>query len=194
MTLLLIGLILFLGVHSVRIVADPWRSAMLARLGEGGWKGLYSLASALGLVLIVYGYGQARLAPVDLWVPPLWTRHLAVALTLPAFVLITAAYVPRNAIKARLGHPMLLGTKLWAGAHLLANGRLADVLLFGAFLVWAALAFRHARRRDRSSPAAAPVVASGLVGTAITLVVGLGFGLLFALRLHAPLIGVAPLG
>jgi uncharacterized membrane protein len=194
MTLLVIGLFVFLGVHSVRIVAAPWRDAMLTRHGAGAWKGLYSLASALGLTLIVYGYGQARLAPVDLWLPPLWTRHLAVALTLPAFVLVTAAYVPGNAIKARLGHPMLLGTKVWAAAHLLANGRLADVLLFGGFLVWAAVAYGHARRRDRAGTAAPSPARPGAIATVVTVVAGLAGGLLFALRVHAPLIGVAPLG
>ena len=86
-----------------------------------------------------------------LWTPPVWTRHAAALLTLPAFILLAAAYVPRNAIKARLGHPMLLGTKLWAAAHLLANGNVADVLLFGGFLVWATLCFRAAKGRDRAA-------------------------------------------
>jgi uncharacterized membrane protein len=192
MTLLVIGLILFLGVHSVRIVAEPWRSAMLARLGEGRWKGLYTLASAIGLTLIVVGYGAARQAPIDLWLPPLWTRHLAALLTLPAFVLLTAAYVPGNAIKARLGHPMLLGTQVWALAHLLANGRLADLLLFGGFLVWAVLALRAARERDRVAAVVRPQ--SGGAATLIAVIVGLVAWALFAFVLHLRLIGVAPLG
>jgi uncharacterized membrane protein len=192
MTLLVIGLVLFLGVHSVRIVAEPWRTAMQARLGEGRWKGLYTLASAAGLTLIVVGYGAARQAPIDLWLPPLWTRHLAALLTLPAFVLITAAYVPGNAIKARLGHPMLLGTKVWALAHLLANGRLADLLLFGGFLVWAVLALRAARQRDRDAAVTRPQ--SGAAATLIAVGVGLVIWGLFAFVLHLKLIGVAPLG
>jgi uncharacterized membrane protein len=192
MTLLLLGLILFLGVHSTRIVADSWRTAMLARLGEGGWKGAYALASAAGLTLIVIGYGQARLAPVDLWMPPLWTRHAASALVLPAFVLLTAAYVPGNSIKARLGHPMVLGTKVWALAHLLANGRLADVFLFGGLLLWAVLAFRSARARDRAAGLVRP--AGRTAPTVITLVVGLVAWAAFAMFLHLPLMGVRPFG
>jgi uncharacterized membrane protein len=192
MTLLLLGLILFLGVHSTRIVADPWRTAMLARLGEGGWKGAYALASAAGLTLIVIGYGQARLAPVDLWMPPLWTRHAASALVLPAFILLTAAYVPGNSIKARLGHPMVLGTKVWALAHLLANGRLSDVFLFGGFLLWSVLAFRSARARDRAAGVVRP--AGRMAPTVITMVVGVLAWAAFAMFLHLPLMGVRPFG
>ncbi|MEY4749967.1 MAG: hypothetical protein RIQ60_2181 [Pseudomonadota bacterium] len=193
MTLLVIGLALFLGMHSVRIVAEPWRSRMLARLGPGGWKGLYTVISLAGFALIAIGYGLARQAPVDLWLPPVWTRHLAALLTLPAFVLLAAAYVPGNAFKARLGHPMLLGTKVWALAHLLANGRLADLLLFGAFLLWAALAFRAARRRDRSSQPAASV-SIRTSATVATLVCGVVGWAVFTFVLHLRLIGVAPLG
>jgi uncharacterized membrane protein len=192
MTLLLLGLILFLGVHSTRIVADRWRTAMLARLGEGGWKGAYALASAAGLTLIVIGYGQTRLAPVDLWMPPLWTRHAASALMLPAFILLTAAYVPGNSIKARLGHPMLLGTKVWALAHLLANGRLSDVLLFGGFLLWSVLAFRSSRTRDRAAGLVRP--AGRTAPTLIAVFVGLVAWAAFAMFLHLPLIGVRPFG
>ncbi|MEY2686188.1 MAG: hypothetical protein RL375_386 [Pseudomonadota bacterium] len=190
MTLLLLGLILFLGVHCTRIVADPWRAAMLARLGEGGWKGAYSLLSAAGLTLIVIGYGQARLAPVDLWMPPLWTRHAAAALTLPALVLLVAAYVPGNSIKARLGHPMVLGTKVWALAHLLANGRLSDVLLFGGFLLWSVLAFRSARARDRAAGLVRP--AGRTVPTGIAVVVGVVAWAMLGMFLHLPLFGVRP--
>ena len=139
MEILVLGLVLFLGVHSVRIVADGWRTQTLARMGEMPWKGLYSLVSAVGLALIVWGYGLARQQPVVLWVPPIGMRHAASLLTLIAFILLAATYVPRNAIKARLHHPMVLAVKAWALAHLLANGMLADVLLFGGFLAWAVL-------------------------------------------------------
>src|SRR5438105_15400683 len=132
MAVLILGLILFLGAHSVRIVADDWRARQIARLGAGPWKGLYTLVSIGGFVAIVYGYGMTRAAPVDLWAPPFWTYHATIALTVPAFVLLAAAYVPRNHLKAWLGHPMLAGTKLWALAHLLSNGRLGDIALFGA--------------------------------------------------------------
>lgn len=192
MSLLVLGLILFLGVHSTRIVADGWRGRMLARVGEAPWKGAYSLLSLLGLVLIVWGYGAARHDPVTLWSPPPAMRHLAGLLTLAAFVGIAAAYVPRNAIRARLHHPMLLGVKAWALAHLLANGTLADVLLFGAFLAWAALAFRAARQRDRAQRPAYPPGTPG--GTAAAIAVGLAVWALFALWGHAALIGVRPFG
>ena len=151
MTLLILGLILFLAPHSVRIVADDWRSAQVARIGLPAWKGLYSVVSIVGLALIVWGYGMARTAPIEVWNPPVFTRHLASLFTLAAFVLLVAAYVPRNRIRAAIGHPMVAGVKLWAFAHLLANGTVADLLLFGSFLVWAIFDFRAARRRDRAA-------------------------------------------
>ena len=192
MTLLLIGLALFLGVHSTRIVADGWRTATIARVGEKPWKGIYSLLSIAGFVLIVIGYGAARQSPVVLFAPPAWTRHLAALLTIPAFVLLAAAYVPGNAIKRAVGHPMMAGVKVWALAHLLANGTLADVLLFGTFLAWAVLGFIAARRRDRAAGTTYPAGPGSR--TAITVVVGLVAWAVFAFALHRPLIGVAPFG
>jgi uncharacterized membrane protein len=190
MTILILGLVIFLGVHSVRIVADDWRTSQIARLGENRWKGAYSLLSAIGLGLIVWGYGLSRAEPVVLWVPPLWTRHLAAVLTLPAFVLLVAAYVPGSRIKAAIGHPMMLGVTVWATAHLLSNGRLGDALLFGAFLVWSVLGFHAARRRDR---AACTVYRAGnLAGDAKVVVISLLAWGLFAGMLHAWLIGVKP--
>ena len=192
MSYLVLGLVLFLGVHSVRIVADGWRTQMRARLGEGAWKGLYSVASVVGLVLVVWGYGLARQQPVVLWNPPVGMRHAASLLTLIAFVLLAAAYVPRNVFKARLHHPMVLGVKVWALAHLLSNGNLADVLLFGSFLLWAVLSFRAARQRDRAQ---GTVYAAGsAAGTAAAVVVGAVAWAGFAFWGHAWLIGVAPLG
>jgi uncharacterized membrane protein len=192
MTLLIFGLVIFLGVHSARIFAEPQRTALLARLGEGGWKGLYSLLSLLGLVLIGWGFGVAQQQPQWLWTPPAWTRHLAGVLTLVSFVLLAAAYVPGNSIKARLKHPMLLGVKVWALAHLLANGKLADVLLFGSFLLWAVLCFRAARKRDRL---AGQVYPAGRLGpTLLTMAVGLLAWAVFAFWAHGVLIGVRPFG
>lgn len=149
MTMLIWGLVLFLGVHSLRVFAEGWRTALRQRMGENAFKGVYSVVSIVGFALIVWGYAAARQQPLVLWVSPAWTRHLAALLTLPAFVLLVAAYVPGNAIKARLHHPMVIAVKVWAFAHLLANNTLADLLLFGGFLVWAALSFRAARGRDR---------------------------------------------
>jgi uncharacterized membrane protein len=192
MTALILGLVLFLGVHSVRVVAEDWRTGVRARMGENAYKGLYSVLSIAGFALIVWGYGQARQQPVPLWLPPLWTRHLAALLTLPAFVLLVAAYVPGNSLKTRLRHPMVLGIKLWAAAHLLANGNVADVLLFGSFLLWAALSFRAARARDR---AAGAVAAPGrLLPTVVAVAVGLAAWAVFAFWAHGVLIGVRPFG
>lgn len=192
MTLLIVGLAVFLGVHSTRIVADGWRTATLARIGEKPWKGIYSLLSIAGFVLIVIGYGAARQSPVVLYTPPTWTRHVAALLTLPAFVLLAAAYVPRNAIKRAIGHPMAAGVKIWALAHLLANGTLADVLLFGSFLLWAVLSFTAARRRDRAAGTVHP--AGSVSRSAITVGIGVVAWAVFAFALHRPLIGVAPFG
>lgn len=190
MTLLLLGLLLFLGTHSIRIVADGWRAAQVDRLGLNRWKGLYSLVSALGLGLVVWGYGLARAEPVALWTPPGWTRHLAALLTLPAFILIAAAYVPGSRIKAAIGHPMVAGVKVWAIAHLLSNGNLADALLFGAFLLWAVVDFRSARRRDRAAGVRYRPGSAARDGLAVA--AGTGAWALFAGFLHLWLIGVRP--
>ena len=192
MTILILGLVIFLGLHSVRVFAEGWRNGVRTRLGENAWKGLYSLASILGFALVVWGFGLARQQPVLLWSPPLWTRHLAALLTLAAFVMLAAAYVPGNAIKARLHHPMILGVKTWALAHLLANGRLAGVLLFGSFLVWAVLSFRAARQRDRAGHITYPPGRTG--PTLVTVVVGLAAWAGFAFWAHAAWIGVRPFG
>lgn len=192
MTVLILGLILFLGPHSVRIVAEPWRTQMLHRLGEKPWKGLYSLVSLIGFALIIWGYGLARYDPVVLWQPPVAMRHIASLLTLASFILLTAAYVPGNSIKARLRHPMILGVKLWAFAHLLANGMAADLVLFGAFLLWAVLDYRAARERDREQS-----ISYGqgkLVPSIVAVVIGTLLWAAFAFWLHRWWIGVAPFG
>ena len=190
MAILIIGLALFLAVHSVRIVADPWRSAQIARVGEKPWKLGYTVLSLIGFALLIWGYGLARQDPVVLWNPPVATRHLAALLTLIAFVFLAATYVPRNHIKARFHHPMVLGVKVWAFAHLLANGTLADLLLFGGFLAWAVLSFIAARRRDRLAGTTYPAGTGG--GTLTTLAAGIAAWALFAFWLHRALIGVSP--
>jgi uncharacterized membrane protein len=190
MGVLLLGLVLFLGVHSARIFAEGARTRFIAQRGEGAWKGLYTLASLLGLALIVWGYGQARASPVALWASPVWVRHAASLLTLLAFVLLAAAYVPGNSIKARLHHPMVLGVKTWALAHLLANNTAADLLLFGSFLVWAALSFRAARGRDRAAQKVYPP--GSVAATTVTVVAGVLAWAAFAFWGHTVLIGVKP--
>ena len=188
--LLILGLVIFLGVHSIRMVAPAWRDLQRMRRGVMAWKALYTIVSLLGFALIVYGYGQARLDPIVLWVPPLWARHLAALLMLVAFICIAAAYIPGNIIKSKVGHPMLAGVKTWALAHLITNGTLADVILFGSFLIWSILQFRTSRRRDKAHG----VVYVHLSKTRDVLVIifGLGGAAVFALFLHQWLIGVRP--
>lgn len=192
MVYLIAGLVLFLGVHSVRIVADDWRTARIAGMGAGAWKALYAVVSIIGFILIVHGYGLSRQTPINLWMPPVWTRHVTALLTLPIFVMLAAAYVPGTHIKGALKHPMMLAVKLWAFAHLLSNGRLDDVLLFGGFALWAALAFRAARQRDRKSGVA--YQATGFSRDAIVVIIGLAVWVAFAFSLHGVLIGVRPFG
>ena len=189
MGILIVGLVLFLGIHTVSIVAPQWRAAQVARLGQGPWKGLYSLAAAIGLGLLIYGYGAARHDPVVLYTPPNALRHLALLLMVPVFPLLVAAYFPGR-VQAAAKHPMLLATKLWATAHLLANGSLADVLLFGGFLAWAVADRISVKRRPpRSVPGAPPRP----FNDAIVLVVGLALYAVFIFGAHRWLFGVAPL-
>jgi uncharacterized membrane protein len=188
MTLLVIGLLVFLGSHSVRIFAEGWRTARIKSMGEQKWKLAYTIVSLAGFVLIVIGYGQARAAGIALYTPPSWGRAAASLLTLLAFVLLAASKVPGTRIKAAVGHPMVAGVKVWAFAHLLANGNLADVVLFGAFLAWAVVDYLAARRRDRAAGTAYPV--GPVSRDVIAVFVGLAAGAVFAMWLHGPLIGV----
>jgi uncharacterized membrane protein len=192
MLLLILGLILFLAPHSLRIVAEDWRGRQIAAFGEGAWKVVISLVSLVGLVLIVWGYGLVRADPVILWVPPVWTRHLAIPLVAIAFILVAAAYVPPGRIKAAVGHPMVLGVKVWALAHLIANGTLADLVLFGAILVWAIVDYAGSRRRDRA--AGRVHLAGPARNDGIAVAVGLAIWAAFLFGLHQWLFGVAPLG
>lgn len=190
MAMLVAGLILFLGVHSTRALAEDLRSATIARIGEGPWKGIYSVASIAGLVLVVWGYGYAR-QQMPLWDPPAVMRYVTVVLMLPVFALLIAPYVPRNGIKAKLHHPQILGVKLWAFAHLLSNGNVADVLLFGGFLAWSLVSFGAARKRDRAAGTVYP--AGTARGTIVCVVVGLALYAAFMMGMHTWLIGVPPI-
>jgi len=192
MLIMLAGLILFLGTHSVRIFAEDWRVKQISQRGENTWMGLYALLSLTGFVLIIWGFGQARLESEIIWQPPIWTRHLAAVLTLPAFILLVAAYVPGTKIKTVVGHPMILGVKLWALAHLLANGKLVDLVLFGAFLLWSVLDYRASRQRDRAAGTIYPH--AGISRDIIAIIVGVIAWAAFAAVLHGWLIGVKPFG
>lgn len=209
---LLIGLLLFLGTHSLRIVAEDWRVGLISRLGEKKFKGLVSVASLIGFILIIHGYGVARLTPQILWVPPVATRHVAALLMLFAMIFLIASYIPGNHIKARLRHPMVISVKVWSVAHLLANGMAADVLLFGSFLLWAVFDFRAARQRDRmgaiqtsttidtgAGPSSVPASNVALKpatvrGTVMAIVLGTALWVGFVAYLHLKLFGVSPLG
>jgi uncharacterized membrane protein len=190
MPLLIAGLVLFLGVHSVAIVAPSFRTRTIQRMGEGAWKGPYALISLAGFVLICYGFGLARQAPVVLYSPPTWLRHLAFLVMLPVFPLLIAAYLPGR-IKTAAKHPMLAAVKFWAFAHLLANGSLADVLLFGGFLAWAVVDRISVKRR--AMPQVLRTAPPGPWNDAIAVVLGLAVYALLIGWAHVRLFGVSPL-
>jgi uncharacterized membrane protein len=188
MTWLILGLALFLGTHSVSIVAPAWRDAQVARRGELPWKGLYSIVSIAGFALIVVGYGAARQVPVVLFVAPAWTRHLTMLLMLPVFPLFLATYLPGR-IRSAARHPTLLAVMSWAVAHLLSNGTFADVLLFGSFLAWAIanrISMRHRTQRPLPGPPPRPV------NDLVAIVGGLALYAVFVLWAHRWLFGVSP--
>ena len=194
MELFIIGLILFLGSHSIRVFAEAWRQRMRDRLGDKFFKGFYSLVSIVGFVLLVYGFSKIRWDSPVLWVPPVALRHVAALLMLVAMVLLVAGQVPHNAIKAKLGHPMVLSVKVWALAHLLANGKQADVILFGAFLLWSVLNFRAARQRDRSLALAEDAAPAPTHNTWRVVLIGVAVWALLVFGGHTWLFAVSPLG
>lgn len=192
MAILVVGLILFIGVHSIRMVAAPWRAAQIERFGPLAWRAMFSVLSIAGIVVTVFGYGLARRDPVPVWAPPFWMAHVTALLTAIAFVLITAAYVRGNHFKRALGHPFLCGIALWAFAHLLANGTLNAIVLFGVFLVWALIEIRSELRRDREAGVVYP---QGVASRdTLVVVIGLVAWAVFAFWLHGIVIGVRPLG
>ena len=196
MEMLIAGLVIFLGIHALRVWGEGLRGALLLRLGSMGFKGVYSIASLAGFYLLIVGYGQARLEPVQLWTPPPGMGHATVALMWVSMVMLASAEIPRNAIKARLRHPMVLGVKVWALSHILANGTLHDLLLFGGFLVWAVLSFRAARQRDRAALEAGDVAESpptSAAATASAVLIGTAAWAAFIMVVHVWLIGVAPI-
>jgi uncharacterized membrane protein len=187
MLILSIGLGIFFAVHTISIVNEPWRNRMVATQGEGPWKGAYALLSLLGFVLLVWGYGLARQHSAVVYVSPFWLRHLTMLLILPVFPLLLSTYCPGR-IKSFVRHPMLIATMLWAFAHLLVNGRLSDILLFGGFFLWALLDLISMRWRSQRPIPGAP---AAKFNDLIALVVGLALYALFVIWLHKQLIGVA---
>ncbi len=188
MIYLVLGLILFLGVHSISIIAPAWRDRTAARLGNV-WRGLYSLISIASVIIIIWGYGIARQNPVMLYGPPSWTHYITAVLMLPVFTLFLAAYLPGR-IKGALKHPMLISIMLWAVAHLVSTGMLANVVLFGGFLAWAVADRISFRWRTQRPILTAP---SMKLNDGIAIVAGLAVYVVFEHWLHVRWIGVQPL-
>jgi uncharacterized membrane protein len=191
MAILALGLVIFLGLHSTRIVAEGGRAKAIARIGEGPWKGVYSLLSAIGLVLIIWGFGQARYDAAVLWTAPVGVRHIALTLMLISLVLIAAYIFKKSHIAVAVHHPMVWGVAVWAAAHLFANGSAADLLLFGAFLVWAAADLVSSYARDRRDAVVYPSPEWGATIGAV--VVGIVLWIALLAGLHLWLFGVSPL-
>ncbi|MBU2486056.1 MAG: NnrU family protein [Alphaproteobacteria bacterium] len=189
---LILGLVLFLGIHSVRIVAPEFRQAQIDQRGLNAWKGIYTVISIVGFVILVWGYGIARQDPVVFFVAPAWMSHVVALLMLPVMILLVASQVPAGRIKAAVKHPMLLGVKIWALAHLLVNGDLASVLLFGGFLAWAVVDRISEKKRLQGGLTSNPV-AGPLKWDIIAVVGGLVLYVLFVVVLHKLLIGVPPI-
>ena len=188
MIYLVLGLVLFLGIHSISIIAPNWRDRIAGRSGNA-WRGIYSLVSIAGFVVIVWGYGIARRSPVVLYAPPAWTHYVTAVLMLPVFTLFLAAYLPGR-IKSTIKHPMLFSVLLWAVAHLIATGMLVNVVLFGSFLAWAVadrISFRW--RTSRANP----MVPAMKLNDAVAIVAGLVIYVVFEHWLHVRWIGVQPL-
>jgi uncharacterized membrane protein len=189
MTTLVAGILIFFGIHSVSLLALDWRNRLAQRLGTGAWQGIYSVVSAVGLYLLISGYGAARHVAEVLYVPPTWLRYVAALLMLPAFTLALASVLPGR-IQARARHPLLVATKLWAVAHLLTNGSVADLLLFGSFLLWAVAVRISLKHRPARPPKTLP---ASRVNDAIAVLGGLGLYALFVLWFHVRWLGVSPL-
>ncbi len=186
MMVLVVGIVIFLGIHSVRILAPEFRDAQIAARGEGAWKGIYSLVSAVGLGLIIWGYALARPEAAFIYEPPTWMKHINLLLMLFAFISMMVANVPTGRLKPILKHPFLLAIKLWAFGHLLSNGDLASLVLFGSFLAWAIWDRIAVKRRGDFGPTVAGPVSNDV----IAVVSGIALYLLFVWKAHEWLIGV----
>jgi uncharacterized membrane protein len=190
-TILLLGLLIFFGIHSIRIGAPAWRDQKIVQYGNRNWRGAYSILSVLGLILIILGFEKVQWMTPLLWVPSAWAPYATAILLLLAFILNAASGVPGNRIRGIVRHPMLTGVALWGFGHLLASGRLADLLLFGSFLLWAVIDFVSCLNRDRL--AGAVPAAGTLRADIICVLAGLLIWAVFLLFLHRWLFGVSPL-
>lgn len=188
---MILGLVLFLGIH-VLTTRRELRASIVNAMGEGAYKGVYSLVSAAGLALIVWGFAHYRATGwIDVWTPPTAFKHITVALMLPAVILVAASYI-RGRIYTTLKHPMLAGVKLWAFAHLLANGDLGSIVLFGSFLGWAV--YDRISLKRRADAGAPPIPVGGVTNDLIAVAVGVVAYLALAFAFHPVVIGVPVMG
>lgn len=191
MLLLILGLVVFLGVHSIKIAAPAFRERFIAQRGENAWKGIYSIISIVGFVIIIWGYSIARYDAPILYTPPFWFTHITLLLMLVSFVLLVASSVPPGRIKVAVKHPMLLAIKLWSVGHLMANGDLASVVLFGSFLIWAIVDRISVSRREAAG-LMEPIGPASVRNDILAIVIGLVAYILFVWKLHEWLFGVPP--
>ncbi|MGF6158455.1 putative membrane protein [Ensifer sp. KUDG1] len=191
MAILVLGIILFLGLHLIRVVAPGFRAGVIESRGKGTWMGIYAILSLIGLCLIIYGFGQARSETGMLYDPPVFMRHIALLLMLFAFIFLAAGFLPAGRIAVAVKHPQVLSIKIWALAHLLANGETSSVLLFGSFLAWAVILRISLKRRERAGERVLPVFKSAS-NDVLAVIIGLVAYVLFVWKLHEWLIGVAP--
>jgi uncharacterized membrane protein len=192
MAILVLGLVIFLGLHSIRIVSESGRERAIARFGEGPWKGIYSALSAIGFVLIVWGFVRARYDAPDVWTPLPAARHITMLLMLIALILLASYLFKRSYTAVLTHHPMLWSVLLWSAGHLIANGSAADLVLFGAFLIWSIADLVSSYARDRRNSVVYPRPELG--ATAGAVVVGLVAYAILLGGLHLWLFGVSPLG
>lgn len=192
MTLLLLGIVIFLGMHLVRVVAPGLRASVIERQGKGVWMGIYTAISLAGLLLIIYGFGEARAVTGMLYNPPVFLKHISLLLMLLAFICLAAGFLPAGRIAVAVKHPQVLSIKIWALAHLLANGETSSVLLFGSFLTWAVILRISLKRRERAGEKVLPVFRSTSNDLLAVVIGAVAYGL-FVWKLHEWLIGVAPI-
>ena len=190
MSVFIAGMVVFFGLHLVSVLAPDWRDKMAQRFGVALWQSLYGVASVVGWYLLAVGYGEARLVSSFLYSPPVWFSHIAGLLMVPVFILAAAAVLP-GWISRKTRYPMLFAVKLWALSHLLVNGRWVEVVMFGAFLLWAGLVRMSLKRRPPRRIFALP---ENKLNDLFAVVIGLGIYGAFVMHLHQSLIGVAPFG
>ncbi|QND52147.1 NnrU family protein [Phyllobacterium sp. 628] len=193
MLVLILGIVVFLGIHSVRIVAPRWRLAKIAAWGENAWKGLYSLVSLLGLGLIIWGWILARPYSPFIYEPPVWMKHITLLLMLFSFISLMISNFKPGKLKPILKHPMLLAVKIWALAHVLANGDLASLILFLSFLAWAVADRIAIKRQERAGITQTIIVPGPVSNDVVAIIAGVVLYILFVWKLHAWLIGVSPI-